>query len=516
MDPSADAPGPAEPPPLSGSERREYERLRGAAAVRHRRLRHAGACVLLVLAVLLSPLAVVATWLHEEVVDPQRYVQTVAPIARNPSVQSAVTNRLTTRVVDQVDVPAIAAQLAKNLDKAGAPSAVVNGTRMLGGPLESALTNAVHHVIHKVIASEQFPLVWDAANRRAHAAVVKVLTGEGSSAVQARGNAVVLDLGTLIDNVKHRLVQAGYEKAAKIPHVDRQFTLLRTDKLDQAQGAMRLLNVLGTWLPAVTIVLAALAVWTSPAHRITLLAIGIGTAVMMAVLLVGLAVVRGVYLDSVPPTTLPRAPAAFIFDTLVRFLRESTRTLLVIAIVTALTAYLYGPGRGARAVRSASARGTGAIGRGLARIGARTGGFGRWLDAHRAWTTGVVITGGALALLLWNHPTPASVGLVLGIVVGALALLGILAGASGPTGPTGPVSTSGPARPTGPTGTSGPTRPTGPTGPTGPERPADAPGAPGPTGATRPTGPGGSGGSGGPGSGGPGSGATARGRQGFP
>lgn len=433
MDPSADASGPAEPQPLSGNERQEYERLRGAAAVRHRRLRHAGACVLLVLAVLLSPLAVVATWLHEEITDPHRYVQTVAPIARNPSVQSTVTNRLTKRVVDQVDVPAITAHLARNLNKTGAPSFVVNGTRMLGGPLESALTNAVHRVVHKVIAGDQFPLVWDAANRRAHAAVVKVLTGEGTSAVQARGNAIVLDIGTLVDNVKQHLVRAGYEKAAKIPHVDRQFTLVRTDKLDEAQGAMRLLDILGTWLAAVTIVLAALAVWISPAHRLTLLAAGVGTAVMMVALLVGLAVVRGVYLDSVPPSALPRDPAAFIFDTLVRFLRESTRTLLVVAIVTAFATYLYGPGRGARAVRSAGARGTGAIGRGLARGGARTGGFGRWLDVHRAWTTGVVITGGALALVLWNHPTPASVGLVLGIVVGILALLGILAGASGPT-----------------------------------------------------------------------------------
>ncbi|WP_413807040.1 hypothetical protein [Streptomyces sp. OE57] len=444
MDPSADASGPAEPHPLSGSERREYERLRGAAAVRHRRLRHAGACVLLVLAVLLSPLAVVATWLHEEITDPHRYVQTVAPIARNPGVQSTVTNRLTKRVVDRVDVPAITAHLARNLDKTGAPSVVVDGTRMLGGPLESALTNAVHRVVHKVIASDQFPLVWDAANRRAHAAVVKVLTGEGTSAVQARGNAIVLDIGTLVDNVKQRLVRAGYEKAARIPHIDRQFTLVRTDKLDEAQGAMRLLDIVGIWLPAVTIVLAALAVWVSPAHRITLLAAGIGTAVMMIALLVGLAVVRGVYLDSVPPTTtLPRGPAAFIFDTLVRFLRESTRTLLVVAIVTALAAYLYGPGRGAHVVRSAAARGTGAIGRGLARVGARTGGFGRWLDTHRAWTTGVAITGGALALVLWNHPTPASVGLVLGIVVGVLALLGVLAGASGPA-PNGPTA-SGPA-----------------------------------------------------------------------
>ncbi|MBU3865782.1 hypothetical protein KN815_17405, partial [Streptomyces sp. 4503] len=351
MDSSADASGPAQPQPqpqpLSGSERQEYERLRGAAAVRHRRLRHAGASVLLVLAVLLSPLAIVATWLHEEITDSHRYVQTVAPIARNPGVQSTITNRLTRRVVDQVDVPAITAQLAKNLDQTRAPAVVVNGTKMLGGPLESALTDAVHRVIHKAVTSEQFPLVWDAANRRAHAAVVKVLTGEGTSAVQARGNAIVLDIGTLVDNVKQRLVRAGYEKAAKIPYIDRQFTLVRTDKLDEAQGAMRLLDIVGTWLPAVTIVLAALAVWLSPAHRLTLLAAGIGTAVMMVALLVGLAVVRGVYLDSVPPTALPRGPAAFIFDTLVRFLRESTRTLLVVAVVTALAAYLYGPGRGA-------------------------------------------------------------------------------------------------------------------------------------------------------------------------
>ncbi|MFD0652610.1 hypothetical protein ACFQ2Y_32785 [Streptomyces malaysiensis subsp. malaysiensis] len=83
-----------------------------------------------------------------------------------------------------------------------------------------------------------------------------------------------------------------------------------------------------------------------PAHRLTLLAAGVGTAVMMVALLVGLAVVRGVYLDSVPPSALPRDPAAFIFDTLVRFLRESTRTLLVVAIVTAFATYLYGPGRG--------------------------------------------------------------------------------------------------------------------------------------------------------------------------
>ncbi|NUS90245.1 MAG: hypothetical protein HOY75_48040, partial [Streptomyces sp.] len=351
---------PSSDSPLSTTERQEYERLRKAVAIRHRRLRYAGASVLLVLAVLLAPLAVVATWAHEEVSDTGRYVQTVAPLASDPAVQSAVTDRLTKRVVDNVDVAGVTAALTKALDRVGAPPRVADSARLLTGPLKTALTTAVHDVVAKVVHSDQFAQVWTAANRRAHAAVVKVLTGEGPSAVQARGNTIVLDIGTLIDNVKHRLVHEGYARAAHIPTVERTVPLLKTDKLDKAQNAMRLLNVLGVWLPITALVLAALAVGTAPAHRVALMSVGIGVAVMMLVLLVGLAVLRRVYLDSVPPTTLPEDAAATIYDTFVRFLRESTRTILVIAVITALSGYLYGPGRGARAVRSGAARATGA------------------------------------------------------------------------------------------------------------------------------------------------------------
>ncbi|MEU9118847.1 hypothetical protein AB0C96_03130 [Streptomyces sp. NPDC048506] len=408
---------------------------RRTAAVRHPRLRYAGASVLLVLALLLAPFAVVAAWANSQIADTSRYVQTVAPLATEPAVQNAVTDRLTNRVVGNVDVKAITDSLAAALQKAGAPPLVVEHTPALAGPLKDALTKGVHAVVSKVVTSDQFAEVWDAANRRAHGAVVKVLTGEGTSAVQARGNTVVLDIGTLIDNVKKRLVDAGYQRAAKIPTVDRTIPLLKVDKLQQAQGLMRLLDVLGSWLPVLTVALAALGIWVAPAHRVALLTTAMGSAVLMTVLLVALAVLRGVYLDSVPPTTLPRDAAAAIFDTLVRFLRQSARTLLVVSVITALAAWLYGPSRPAGAVRRTAARSTGAMGRAAARRGLRTGGLGQWLDAHRGWTTGIVIAGGALALVLWNFPTPGAVALVLGIVVLVLVLLGILAAAGG--GPPG-------------------------------------------------------------------------------
>ncbi|MGW3407309.1 hypothetical protein ACWDPI_38585, partial [Streptomyces zhihengii] len=76
---------------------------------------------------------------------------------------------------------------------------------------------------------------------------------------------------------------------------------------------------------------------------------------------------------------------------------------------------------------------TGAAGRALERGGLRTGTAGRWLDAHRSWTTGAVVAAAVLALLLWNHPTVGAVALVLCLMLAVLALMAVFAAARGPS-----------------------------------------------------------------------------------
>lgn len=429
---------------LSAEEHAHYRRLHRAATVRHRKTRYAGASLLLVITLLLAPLAVVAAWVDNTVTDTDRYVQTVAPLAKEPAVQSVVTDRLTTHVVSNVNVEAVTASLSKALADAGAPPAVVSQSAALAGPLRSALTSAVHGIVNRVVTSDVFQQAWVGANRRAQSAVVGMLTGDNSKAVQAQGDKITLDLGTVVDQVKQRLVDQGFEKASAIPTPDKQITLFETAKLSKAQDAVRLLDIMGAWLPVLTVVLAALAVWIAPAHRMMLLITASGIGVMMIVLLVGLAVVRRVYLDSVPPAALPPDAAAVIYDTFIRFLRNSTRTLLVVAVVTALAAFLYGPSRVARGVRSLAGRGTGAAGRALSGAGVNTGTTGRWLDGHRSWTTGVVIGLGALALVLWNYPTVGAVALVVGLVVVVLVLLGVLAAAAGRDGAAAEPGRAGP------------------------------------------------------------------------
>ncbi|SMQ21609.1 hypothetical protein SAMN06272771_7569 [Streptomyces sp. Ag82_O1-12] len=416
---------------MTAEERAEYERLRRHAAVRHRRARRAGSSLLLVLTLLLAPLAVVAAWVQDTVSDTDRYVETVAPLASEPAVQDVVIKRLTDQVVKNVDVKAVTDALVRTLQDAGAPPRAVDGAASLEGPLRDAVRTVVDRTVTGVITSDAFQQVWEGANRRSHAAVVNMLTGDRDGAVTSEDGTVQLDVGEIVDQVRERLVDAGFDKASAIPDVDRTVTLFETEQLGKAQDAMRLLDVLGAWLPVLTVVLAALAVWTAPAHRVMLIITATGVGVMMAVLLVGFAVVRRVYLDSVPPAALPTGAAAAVYDTFVRFLRDSTITLLVVAVVTALVAYLYGPGRLALGARTAADRGTAATGRALEHAGVRTGATGRWLAEHRTWTTAVVMAAGALALVLWNHPTVAAVALVLGIALAVLIVLAVLA-AAGP------------------------------------------------------------------------------------
>ncbi|MFF3688861.1 hypothetical protein [Streptomyces sp. NPDC002187] len=443
MDPSAD-PGPEghrhEMPsgPLNDAERAEYDRLRRAAGMRHRRLRLFGTSVLLVLAVLLAPLSVVATWVDSEISDTARYEQTVAPLARDAAVQNLVIDRVTDRVVAEVDVRKVSDEIADILADRDAPAFVVDAARKLDGPLKSGVTTAVSYVVRKVVTSEQFATAWDDVNRRAHTAVSSVLTGEGGGAVEAKGDTIVLNVAVVIDEMQEELIGSKIVSAKSIPGVDQSVVLARSDKLSEAQDAARLLGILGTWLPLTVVVLAGLGVWMAPSPRVALIAASTAIGVMMCLLLVSLAVMRVFALDAVPPDAETQNAAATVYDTLVRFLQQAAVTVLVAMLIIAVAGYLYGPGRGARAVRSAVAQSTGAAGHALARKGLRTGGVGRWLHTHRPLTTGIVVAAGALVLFLWPYPTPGSVALVLVLVVVVLVALGVLGAADAADSEDGP------------------------------------------------------------------------------
>ncbi|SDM05234.1 hypothetical protein [Streptomyces wuyuanensis] len=420
------------PDGTTGSEGRDLEQLRARIAAleareqpparppRHR-MRSALAAVLIVIGCVLAPLSAVATWAKSEVGDTDRYVATVAPLASDPDVQAAVANRVTNVVMEHIDLPALLEDVAP-ADRPRLDALIGR----LGGALENAVRSFVQARTQDIVASEAFQRIWTDANRRIHAAVDKALTGSGGGAIELTDNAVKIDLAPVIEQVKQRLVNEGLTIAEKIPEIHTDFTVLQSEEVGRVKTGFRLLQLAGTWLPIVAVVLIAAGVLLSAHRRKALVAAALGVAVATALLGAGLTVFRLIYLDSLPKGVSQPA-ATSVFDALVRFLRTTIRNIVMLGVVVALAAWLTGPGRYAGLVRQLWTSGIAATRATANRAGLRTGPVGPWVRRYRTWITWVLVAGAVLAYVLWSYPTAwVVVGLALALLF-ALAIVQFLA-----------------------------------------------------------------------------------------
>jgi hypothetical protein len=199
--------------------------------------------------------------------------------------------------------------------------------------------------------------------------------------------------------------------------------LFQSEDITRARSAFNLLNALGVWLPVIAIVLLVLGVYVAKDHRRALVGAGIGIAVSMVVLALGLAVFRSIYLDAVPASVLPHDAAAVLYDTIVRFLRLGLRTILVLALVIAAGAFLTGQSATAVRTRQGITRAIGWLQGTAEHAGLRTGPVGTWVDANkRALRIGAVALA-ALMLVFWGRPTGK---VVLGLTLALLFVLAVI------------------------------------------------------------------------------------------
>jgi hypothetical protein len=422
---------------MAGEEQSELERLRAevatlraqvrqegrpGAAERRQRWRTIVATLLIVVACVLAPLGVVAVWARNQVTNTDRYVATVAPLAEDPAIQQAITDKITTQVFTYIDVRGLTTQAVDALTGRGnLPPQVADQLQALAGPIANGVESFTRSQVARIVQSQAFADAWVQANRLAHDELVKALTGEGGGAVTVTGDSVSVNLAAFIQTVKQQLTAAGFTLAARIPEVNASFTVFQSADIARVRSAFNLLNTLGIWLPVIVLILLALGVYVAKDHRRALVGAGLGVAAGMVVLALGLAVFRSVYLNGVPADVLPHDAAAVLYDTIVRFLRAGLRTVLVLGLVVAAGAFLTGTSVTAVRSRQTLARWLAWLRGGAEQAGLRTGPVGAWVGAHkRALRIGAVVVA-ALALVFWSRPTGK-------VVIGlALALLVVLA-----------------------------------------------------------------------------------------
>ena len=372
------------------------------------RWRRALVAILVILSVVFVPLAGLSVWVRNLVLDTGKYVDTVAPLARNQAITDQVANRLTDRLFQEVDVE----QEAKD--------ALPERAQFLAGPISSGVETFVRDAATRVMASEQFATIWEDANRRAHELVVEALTGEGKNVTIKNGN-VVLDLSGLVDEVIKRLDDRGvtvFDSLAK-KQKNLQVTLFDAEQLEKARSAVHLLDRVRIVLVVLVFVFLGVALILSGNRRRTLIRWGIGLVIAMALMAALLALGRSAYLN----IAKDRDAAAAAFDIIVRYLRNGIRVIALLGIIVALAAFLSGPSRVAVRVRRGSRDLIGRLGKEADEAGWDAGPVGVWVGAHKMALRIAGVAVAVLVLFYVNRPTPLTL-LVLALLL--LFYLGLI------------------------------------------------------------------------------------------
>jgi len=418
---------------LSQDERAELERLRAESAGvpsqeagpkrrRHFSWRTPVSIVLIVLGCILGPVAVLGVWAGTEVSDTGRWVATVEPLIHDPAIQNVLTDKITTEITSRLNLTGTINQASAQLNSKGL-TRISSLLTTFGPQISSAVTGFIHSTVHTVIASPQAAKIWVQVNTVAHQSLVKVLSGQGNGAISTANGQITLNLGPFIAVVKQDLIQHGFSLASNIPPVSPTLALFQAKDLGKAQTAYRLVKAARIVLIILALVLLAAGVWVARGRRRALIGAALGVAASMLILGIGLQIARGIYLSSVPSSTLPSDAAAAAYDALVHFLRVTLRVVLLVGLVIAIGAFFTGPSRTAIRTRSAFKSGMDWIRHYGERRGVSTGPVGEWTYHHRRGLRIGAVALFALIFVFWGTPT---VLVVIVLVVLLLLALGLI------------------------------------------------------------------------------------------
>ncbi|MEW2066592.1 hypothetical protein [Streptomyces sp. NPDC007346] len=260
------------------------------------------AAVLIVLLAALVPFSALSAWADLEIDDTDRYVAAVSPLSSDPAVQGTVTDLITDEAMRQIDL----------------------------GPLQETVRDFLHETVRSFTATEAFRTAWDTANRTAHEAVTAALDGDS-------GEAVTIDLGPVIEQVKQDLVRQGVPFAEQIPVQRTEITVIGADRADTLRDSFHWLRYCSIWPAIATLVLLVLVVGIATvrggvrAGLTATAAVGAGFVLGAIVLRILVAVGRSQALDEVPGSD--RDAAAAVVDALTASLRTTVWVVLVVGAV---------------------------------------------------------------------------------------------------------------------------------------------------------------------------------------
>ena len=292
---------------------------------------------LTVLSCVVIVLATLALGVQQTLLNTDRWVAVVGPLASDPMVQSSVAQTTSAMALNAIDVQ-------------GRTQSLPGPVRNLTAPLQSTVSTFVTDQAQQLVASPQFAQLWVAANRTIHGALVQLLRGEPSAngAVRISDGQVQVNLVMLMPALLQRLQQQA--PAAILSQLPTDFgyvSIGQVSTLTTLQRAVQGLDAITLMLLVASPLLVVLTLLVVPDRRRTVMWLGIGVALGMVLAAVALVLLQALAVASLNGQPISGAAQVALGAMLV----SVGIGMLVVFLVAVVVAVLAGLRGGSRSVQ---------------------------------------------------------------------------------------------------------------------------------------------------------------------
>lgn len=316
--------------------------------------------VVLVLACISILVATVAVWTHQVALNTNRFTELVSTVSTDPAVIDPVADRISTQVVEAVDVQG---RLEARLPDVMKP---------LAGTMAAAVQNAIDKRLQTALLDPRVNAALVQSIGFTHERVVRLLRGESPNLAVVDGY-VVLDVFPVVGVALTQLQEAGIIPAGvQLPDLSSPdardvlterldsalgitlaptfgtIQLMPADRLVAAQSVVRVFDLVVIVLVVLSVLLVLLALGLAT-HRIRML-LFLSIGVIVAFLLARLAIhsIEGALVDGIANGDVRGAVTALL-DAMFENLRSITVIVLIVTVIVAIVAFVAGRPRGAAA-----------------------------------------------------------------------------------------------------------------------------------------------------------------------
>ena len=378
------------------------------------------AVVILVVAALLAPVAILANTVQRVLTDTDVFVATVSSSLDDPAVQDYLANQIVVAIREGSNLDQATKDLFDGIEQLDISDRAKAALQLLEQPTVAGINALLDQTIHRIVASPQFADIIRQSLRLTHEQLVLTLTGaEGAAITIGPGGTINLSLGPILAEVKVNLQDAGVGIANLIPATDRMIPIATVAEIQRLATAYQVAVVVGTWLPWIVILMFAAAVLIARRRSTMLFAAGIVFAGVAGV--VGIAIAFGrVVSTSALAQYIPVSASGPIYDGLVSTTVDLVIVLVVLGLSVALVAFLAAPWRPSRAIRRFGDASADSLAHWAESHGVSTGGFGDFL---RQWRLPIRVAIGVIAAAIIIFVRPLSPALIIWTLVIALLLV---------------------------------------------------------------------------------------------